>query len=65
MADGWLVRESGLSPGQSSREFHYNVLGDSYFVLLSDLVDACVYKIHGDIAYVVPPRGAVLRDLIN
>jgi hypothetical protein len=43
----------------------YNILGDSYFVLLSDLVDACVYKIHGDIAYVVPPRGAVLRDLIN
>ena len=43
----------------------YNVLGDNYFVLLSDLVDVCVYKIHGDIAYVVPPRGAVLRELIN
>ena len=43
----------------------YSVLGDNYFVLLSDIVDVCVYRIQGDVAYVVPPRGVVVRDLIH
>ena len=43
----------------------YNVLGDDYFVLLSDIVDTCVYRIRDDVAYVVPPRGAVHRALVK
>ena len=43
----------------------YNVSGDDYFVLLSDIVDTCVYRIRDDVAYVVPPRGAVHRALVN
>ena len=43
----------------------FNTLGDSYFVLLSDIVDSCVYRTQGDVAYVVPPRGAVVCDLLK
>jgi hypothetical protein len=43
----------------------FNVLGDNYFVILNDIVDVCVYRIQGDVAYVVPPRGVVVRDLVG
>ena len=37
----------------------YNTSGESYFVLLADIVDTCVYKTERGIAYVIPPRGAM------
>lgn len=43
----------------------YNTKGDYYFVLLSDFVDTCVFKVSGDLAYVVPPRGAVHAELVG
>lgn len=43
----------------------FDTNGDCYFVLLIDLVDTCVYKIDGSIAYVVPPRGAVHDALVK
>lgn len=35
--------------------FHTN--GDSYLVRLSDIVDTCIYRTDGDVAFVIPPRG--------
>ena len=43
----------------------FNVQGDMFFVLLTDIVDVCVHKIQGDIAYVVPPRGVVVCDMLK
>ena len=43
----------------------YNMRGDDYFILLTDIVDTCVYRISGDVAYVVPPRGAVHAELLE
>jgi hypothetical protein len=43
----------------------FDTNGDSCFVLLVDVVDTCVYKIDGGIAYVVPPRGAMHDKLVN
>ena len=43
--------------------FHDN--GECYFVLLIDIVDTCIYKIERDVAYVVPPRGAVHDALVK
>jgi hypothetical protein len=41
----------------------FGVQGEDYFVLLTDIVDTCVYRINRSIAYVVPPRGFVVCDL--
>ena len=43
----------------------FDTRGESYFVLLVDVVDTCVYKIEHGIAYVVPPRGVVHDTLIK
>ena len=37
----------------------FDTRGTSYFVLLADVIDTCIYKIEGGIAYVLPPRGAL------
>ena len=43
----------------------FNTNGDNYFVLLTDIVDCCVYRMQRDVAYVVPPRGAVVSELLK
>ena len=43
----------------------FDTRGESYFVLLVDVVDTCVYKIEHGIAYVVPPWGVVHDTLIK
>jgi hypothetical protein len=35
----------------------YGCSGDSYLLPLSDIIDTCIYRKQGDIAFVVPPRG--------
>ena len=37
----------------------YNTAGDEYLVPLASVVDTCIYSLKGQIAFVVPPRGAM------
>ena len=41
----------------------YDTQGSTYFALLEDVVNTCIYRMQGQLAYVVPPRAAVLASL--